>query len=939
VFISKGKVAMPDLPSGTVTFIFADLEDGDILDSGGTDNYAAAFRRAVQANGGHIYKKVGNAFQAAFPTAGMAVDAAAQAQRELQISSGSPQSLISNKARMALHSGVTDIRDGGYVGPLLNRVARLLAAANGGQVLLTEATAELLRDYTMQGVSLRDLGDHRLKDLTRPERIYQLDYDPLLVFPALRTLGSRPNNLPVQPTPLIGREAVVEAVRAELLRGDTSLLTLLGPGGIGKTRLGLQVAAELLDDFSDGVFFVNLAPISDTALVPASIGQALGVVETGTQALFDALTQHLRDKRLLLVLDNFEQLLQAGPGLAELLAGAPGLKALVTSRAALRLSIEREYIVPALPVPARGTSLTTEEAKGYEAVALFVSRAQSVRADFSVSDLNKEAIIEICRRLDGLPLAIELAAARTRVLGPEAILARLAPGGVGKLLTGGTRDMPARQQTLQATIEWSYNLLGAGEQTLFNGLGIFVGGHTLEAAEAVAGITNYEFGGADSLDVLEGVTALADNSLVYSREVDGETRFFMLETLREFALERLRSSGEEEKVARAHTLYCLELAESAEPNLTGAAQGQWLARLETEHDNLRAALDRLAHAAAGPAEGDDERSPTELGRLSGALWRFWFRRGHMTEGRRRLAEALRYGEHLPPPVRAKVLHGLGVLAYEQGDYPQAESYFEESLALRRELGDKMGMIASLNNLANVALFGSDYSSAAVRYEEALLLARELGDDWSIAITLGNKGWVEMNKGDYDQAAALYEESLALRRIMGDEWGMGNALDNLAWARTYQGRFAEAKSLAESSITIFEKLGDKDSISDLLDILGRCALGEGDYIQARVYFHKSLTLNRELEDKAGSALSLLGLAALAEAQGEWEQAARLFGAADALRASTAGFQRYYFRQHEARVREHLGEDAFDRLSGEGRSMTLEQISAYAGQPSSEARIGA
>jgi predicted ATPase len=641
---------------------------------------------------------------------------------------------------------------------------------------------------------------------------------------------------------------------------------------------------------------------------------------------------------LLLVLDNFEQVLEASLYIAELITASPRLKVLATSRAALHLSIEHEYVVPTLPVPDSGVHLSVEELLGCEAIELFMERARSARPDFALNDMNKEAVVEICRRLDGLPLAIELAAARTRVLAPDAILARLAPGSAGKLLTGGARDMPARQQTLRNTIEWSYNLLSTEEQALFNRLGIFVGGHTLEAAEAVSNaeflilnseltpddetIQDSELRIQDSFDVLEAVTSLVDKSLVYSREVDGEPRFLMLETLREYALERLHSSGEEEAVAWAHTDYYLKLAESAEPHLTKSTQGEWLARLETEHDNLRAALARLQEQAATGSYGR-----AELGRMSGALWRFWFRRGHMTEGRNRLRLALEYADALSDFERARLLHGLGVLAYEQGDHDQAKSYFEQSLALRRALDDKLGMIASLNNLANVALFGSDYASATPLYEEALVLARDLGDNWSIAITLGNRGWVEMNKGDYDQAAAQYEESLAIRRMMGDEWGIANALDNLAWARTYQGRFAEAESLAASSMAIFEKMADKDSISDLFDIQGRCALGQGDYDQARILFLKAFALNLELADKAGTALTLFDLAALSAAQGDWDGAARLFGAADALRASTADFQRVYFRRPETLVRERLGEADFDRLVEEGRSMTPEQAYAY------------
>ena len=774
---------------------------------------------------------------------------------------------------MALHTGVTDIRDGGYAGPLLNRVARLLAAAHGGQVLLTQATEELLRDDPPHDIVLQDLGEHRLKDLIRPERVYQLDYtDPPLVFPALRTLDNRPNNLPLQPTALIGREADVEAVRDELLRDDIYLLTLLGAGGIGKTRLALQVAAEMLEDFRDGVFFVNLAPIDDADLVPQTIGQPLGVRESS------ALPCHEGAQG---VLPRQADVARAGQ-LRAGVAGRPRCGRLARSGSRPEDAGHQPCALPPVHgarihgagvrsteyrVPSTRYRYSLDALLGYEAIELFVARARSVRTDFELSEANKEAVTEICRKLDGLPLAIELAAARVRALAPEAILARLAPtggypGGAGRLLTGGARDLPARQQTLRNTIQWSYNLLTADEQWLFNRLGVFVGGHTLEAAEAVCGMRNAEFGmrnGAEpniphsefgilnSYDVLDGLSSLMDKSLIYERRNGAEPniphsefdiphsegpRFLMLETLREFALEQLRESGEEEAIRQAHADYFLELAELAEPHFTATTQGEWLARMDAEYDNMRAAIEYL----------HEQDQVEELGRLVGSLWRFWFRRGHLTEGRRIVTLALEHEERLSEPVRAKVLHGAGVMAYEQGDPEQARSFNERSLDLRRKLGDKKGMISSLNNLANTSLFQSDYDRAAVLYEEAVALSRELQDMWAIAITLGNMGWVEMNKGDYDRAAEYYEESLALRRLMEDEWGMANSMDNLAWARTYQGRYAEAAKLAAYSMEIVEKIGDKDTISDLLDIQARCAMGQGDFASAHELFLKSLALN-------------------------------------------------------------------------------------------------
>jgi predicted ATPase/class 3 adenylate cyclase len=952
---------MTEQPSGTITFLFTDIQGSTRLwevqpeaMSAALSRHDSILRDVIERNSGYVFKTIGDAFCSAFFSAENAVSAAVEAQRALD-GEDWPEEVGDIRVRMALHTGVVEERGGDYYGQPVNRVARLLSAGHGGQVLVSERTNSLVGDSLPEQVRAIDLGERRLKDLTSPEHIFQLVITGLPAeFPPLDTLEGAPNNLPLQPTPFIGRAKEVAELEEVLARNEVRLLTLTGPGGIGKTRLALQVAADMLDQFPNGAFFVSLAPIDDPALVSNTVAEALGVRESGGQTLLASLKGYLQDKRILLVLDNYEHLLEAAPVAWELLRAAPHLKLLVTSRAPLRVSAEYEHHVPPLAVPSTAYQLAGRRPgsrKGhaaddfsnlnaFPAIALFVSRAKAANLTFELNEQNASAIAEICVRLDGIPLAIELAAARIKILTPDALLARL--GNRLKLLTGGARDLPARQQTLNSTIEWSHDLLNAEEKTLFRRTSIFRGGFSLEALESVCGeVTGYGYRVLDSedgsekarpapgdsypLDVLDGAESLVDKSLMYRKEEDagfllgkGEMRFGMLDTIHEYAQARLEESSEAKEIARQHAGYFLQLAERAEPELMGPRQAEWLARMEHEHDNVRAALKWLHSSAEWEMEG----------RMAGLMTRFWQRRGYLGEGHRWLTAALEKKADLSPAVRAKALHGLGVMSYEQGDQGEAESCFSEALALRRELGDRTGMMASTNNLANVALYRDDYERAAEFYAEALALSREMNETWAIAFTLGNMGWIGMNQGDYERAASFYEEGLALRRASGDRWGTANSLDNLAWARTYQRNHEEASRLAEESMELFQEMGDKDGISDLLDIQGRAALGRGEYKQAKSLFGEGLTLNQEMGDKSGLALCLMGFAAVAVAQGEGGRAAVLFGAAETLRESTAPFQRVYFEPHLAEAQSQLDGQIWERKWQEGKGMSLEQAIEYA-----------
>src|SRR5215203_4806389 len=638
---------MSSLPTGTVTFLFTDIEGSTKLWERSPQAMQRALARhdqilrdAVEQRGGYVFKTIGDAFCCAFRTAPDALETSLFAQRTLLSEEGWPEETGPLRVRMALHAGSTEERDCDYFGPPVDRVARLLSAAHGAQVLLSLTAQELVRDQLPAGAAVMNLGEHRLKDLFRPERVFQLVAPGLpSEFPPLRTLESHPNNLPLQPTPLVGREREVEEISERLRSEQVHLLTLTGPGGTGKTRLALQAAADLLEEFEDGVFFVALATITDPELVPSTIAGPLGVKESAEQPLLETLKSFLQQKHLLLLLDNFEQVLEAAPLVGELVAADPKLKILATSRIPLRLYGEQEYMVPPLALPDPRVLPPLEVLAQYEAVRLFVERARAVKPDFEVTNESAPAVAEICARLDGLPLAIELAAARTKLLPPQALLSRLS--NRLQLLKGGARNLPARQQTLRGTISWSYNLLNEEEKTLFWRLSVFSGGSTLEAIEEICDPEG-------DIDVLEGVDSLVEKSLLRQEEgVGEEPRFVMLETVHEYAREKLEESGEAEKIKRAHAEHFLAMAEEANAELRGPEAAKGLERLEVEHDNMRAALSW----AIG-------RQKVELGlRLAGALWRFWSVRGHYGEGRRWLEGALVAGGRGSTASRATALPG------------------------------------------------------------------------------------------------------------------------------------------------------------------------------------------------------------------------------------------------------------------------------------------
>ena len=868
---------MADLPTGTVTFVFTDIEGSTrLLQELGDgyvavrDTYAAIMRRAIASGDGVEVGTEGDSFFAVFSSPVGALRAAVEAQHDLagqRWAHGDPV-----RVRMGIHTGEGRLGGDDYVGLDVHRAARIAGAANGGQVILSEATRALVEDGLPPGVSLRTLGEHRLRDIDRPEELHDLVIEGLAQdFPPPRTLSARPNNLPAQLTSFVGRERELREVKD--LLSTNRLLTLTGAGGTGKTRLALQVASEILADFRDGAFFVDLSSVHDPALVASAIAGELGVVEVPGRQIIDSVKEHLRHRELLLVVDNFEQVVESGPVIEEVLTAAPEVRVIVTSRVVLSLRGEQEYEVPPLQPPKWEKVPDVPALARVEAVRLFVDRAAAASPRFRLDEGNATAVAELTARLDGLPLAIELAATRTKVLTPAEILARL--DRRLSILTSGPRSLPERQRTLRGAIAWSHDLLAPEERSLFAHLSVFVGGWTLEAAEAVCRPKPLE------LDLLDGLGSLVDQSLV--RRLDGgASRFSMLETIREFGLEQLDAAGEGDEIQRRHAAYFLGLALEAEPHLTADDQATWLDRCDVEHPNIRHALTRAVEA------GEAERAQE----AAGALWRFWQQRGHLDEGHRWFEQVLALPEgQAPTPARAKALTGAGGIAWWRQDRVAAGRFYEEALAIERQLGDPARTAEALYNLAFVVA-GEDIEAAARLLEESLELSRRAGDERGIAGAQAMLVIRDAQAGRWEAVLGRLDEVVAIWRRLGDRLHLAFDLIWLAFARGRLGQRRDARSAALEALAIFE----------------------------------------EVDNQTGMGIALIDLAFLATWEGRHEDAIRLSAAFDNLRARVGGppggFAGILEGDPADEARAHLSEEAAARAWEEGQAMSLEEAVALA-----------
>ena len=830
----------------------------------------------------------GDAFFVAFPTAYACLKASVEMQRQLAAHDWGVAGAV--RVRMGVHTGAAQTTDEGYVGMSVHTAARIASAGHGGQILLSEASADAMRvELDSADFSLRDMGTHHLKDVEGEQRLYQVVIADLPSdFSPPRTLETRPNNLPTPPTPFIGRAALVNHVRDLMLEDDVRLVTLVGPGGTGKSRLGLRVATELLYHFDDGAFFIALASLKDPDLVPATIAATLDIREADNKPITQAISEALADKNILLLIDNSEQVQAAARHIGEIMKHCPNLKALITSREAVNLTGARTIRVPAFEMPDPQHLPPLEEVAKVEAVHLFVQRAQAARQEFELTEDNVVDVVEICRRVDALPLAIELAAARIRSMQPDRLLKALARRF--KVLTGGAEDLLDHQKSLRELIAWSYDLLDPTEQKLWRRLAIFVGGSGMDAAQDVCDTE-------DEFLVEVDVESLVNKSLINLEFPEtgsgagklvaqgaGEPRLRMLETLREYALDQLSESGEKDELQQRYNDWYLGLAERAEPEFRGPKLESLLVELEAEQNNFRGVLEDCLQAGVHDAE--------LAIRLCASLWFFWYTRGFLSEARMWLEQGL--GDSAAPrdEVYAKATHGLCVIARQQNQLEEATRHASEALALYRELGVDAGVAAALVELGAIAEREQNYAEAAVHLDEALELLRAAGGHPDLlAHVLITRGVIYHLAGELDQAKSFYSESL--------EVGSG--------------------------------LGDKNSIATATVNLGEIAEAQGDLEEARDQYRASLKLYGELNHRLAVAYCLEVLAGLETRLGEAAEGAVLFGAAEALReelsAPIEAFNEERLNNDVQATRDALGDETYQTHHARGRQMSGERAVLY------------
>jgi predicted ATPase/class 3 adenylate cyclase len=912
-------------PTGTVTFLFTDVEgstrqarEDPVAWSAAQARHHDIVRAAIEGHGGFVFRTVGDAFLAAFAKVDGAVAAAASAQRGL-LGERWPGEAV--QARMGLHTGGAEWQNGDYQGYLtLAHAQRIMTVGHGGQVLLTQTAADLAASDLPADLALRDLGAHRLKDLPRVEHIFQLVAPDLPAdFPALRSLDAFPNNLPFELTSFIGRER--EMAELKSLLSVSRLLTLTGPGGTGKTRLALRLASAELETFADGAWLIELAPLSDPTLLTQTVAGALGLQEEQGRTTLDVLLEYLRAKSTLLILDNCEHLIESCAQLADgMLRAAPGVKVLATSRESLGIAGETDFRVPSLALPDLRDLQSLGHIAANDCVRLFVDRASAAVPRFQLTEKNASAVSQICLRLDGIPLAIELAAARIKVFSPEQIADRL--DDRFRLLTGGSRTALERHQTLLALIDWSHDLLSDEERIVLRRLSVFAGGWSLDAAQAVCA----EPSGGEVLDTL---ARLADKSLVTvdeSREAV-EVRYRLLETIRQYARDKLLASGESERIRDRHLEHYVRFAEEAEPRLRSADQLAWLERLETEHDNVRAALAWSLESA------DAERAL----RLAGAAAYFWELRGYWSEGHRWLDEALTLSPRGQGPSvaeeqaapRAKALYGVGRLLFAaQVDPPKSRALAEESLRLWRELGDKWWMAVALEHIGFMLLW-EDAQTSRARLEEGVSLAREVEDRWPLAMCLIRLSGAVLALADVAGAHRVGEEGVAIARSVGDRSVLGQGLGGLAFLYVLEGNFAAAGPIAAEALSEARAIGTVTQIFLSLLILAIIASAQDDQAAARGHCLEIFALARQAGSVLVQVVGLFASGIVACSSADPARGVRLLTAIERLGPEhgvelgvVPGFSGMVEQAMESAQR-RLEAATFEAARQEGRTLTLEQ----------------
>lgn len=885
---------MAALPFGTVTFLFTDIEGSTRMWDESPEAMRVALARhdslmrmAIREHNGYVFKTIGDAFCAAFTTATDALSAALTAQRALNREAWpTPESL---QVRMAIHTGAVESRDDDYFGQPLNRTARLLATGHGGQVLLSDVAHDLCRDSLPTGCLLTCLGDHRLRDLDRPESVFQLLHPSLNAsFPPLKSLDnpSLPNNLPQQLTSFIGREREISEI-TDLLK-KTRLLSLSGSGGSGKTRLAMQAAAELLEQYADGVWLVELASVSvsDGALAAQTVAQALQISERSGQPMMQTLCESLKNKHLLLLLDNCEHLLAPCAAIASaLLRTCPHIKIVATTREAIGIGGELTYRVPSLSSPDPKHVATSQSLSQYEAVRLFIERARFHKPEFTVTDQNAPALASVCQRLDGIPLAIELSAARVRSLSVEEINTRL--NSRFRLLTGGDRSALPRHQTLRALIDWSYDLLNDTEKALLGRLSVFCGGWTMNAAEQVCAGDCVE-----PWQILDMLASLVDKSLVVSEEQSGSTRCRLLETVKQYAADRLVESGSSMQFRNRHRDYFLEFAEVAEPHLRGSDQVEWFHQLESEHDNLRAAQDWCLETYNISNHANEVALEAAL-RFCGALRWFWIIRGYLQEGAKRSIDAVELARAGHGSSRlADGLRAAGTCCMVMADYAASRRYYEEELTLRREAGDRNEQARALVNLGVWAREHHDYVQAALYFNEAVSLADVAEIPRTTGWALGGLGTIALLKGEVD----------------------------------------EAKRLTERAIIMSRQFGLKDLEAEVLTISGLTELAQGDTDAAYARLAEALKLSSALQHRLLIPAVLTAFSRFHEAGGDLPRSITLLAIAESFRARLGtqfpAYELIYVEAAISRLRLSTGEESFSAAWDKARLLTLERAVEYA-----------